>query len=541
MASSEIKIFYSWQSDLPGSQTRYVIQDCIEATVKAMKDTVEIVADRDTKGEFGSPDIAQTIFSKIDECDIFVADVSIINKYHSVDGDGNPNKDIKTSPNPNVLLELGYAAHVLGWENVICIIDTDFGSLEDLPFDIGHRRLTPYSLKVKSKADVKKEVRDIIAATVMNLLEVGKRTKDAFANHIVGGYDLQTQSVIKRLNQINIGNTQAYRLMHQSILSECKTLIEDISSIKLQPHQENLVVGTSEQNERSSIDEKIVTTDGVILTPLPNDWLKKINTSHIVKVKQSDEQDIIKQVKDLLDLNLPEDFFCMGSLYVKVSFIVGQSNEFSGTEEEKIKYDKFEELGYKLSYAQMLDRYVETFSGMYLLPMAICNSSAQVDKDISIMIKIDEETADVVLPTANLFNQEIKGLEGLVYEDGIIKNLLLMSETSDIKYDSDISYDNSDMISQMRKTPMLGIGNSSPRFDSKDYEREIKKYIASPMEGSKSDIEFYIKDLRPKEKKWLGAAILVRPRKDKVIFSYEIKSKYSDGELCGTLECELSH
>lgn len=60
-----------------------------------MKDTVEIVADRDTKREFGSPDITQTIFPKIDECDIFVEDVSIINIYYSIDEDGSPQKILK--------------------------------------------------------------------------------------------------------------------------------------------------------------------------------------------------------------------------------------------------------------------------------------------------------------------------------------------------------------------------------------------------------------------------------------------------------------
>ena len=88
MANSEIKIFYSWQSDLPGGKTRYLIQDSIDAVVNGMKDTIEIIADRDTKGEFGSPDIAQTIFSKIDESDIFIADVSVVNKYFPICEDG---------------------------------------------------------------------------------------------------------------------------------------------------------------------------------------------------------------------------------------------------------------------------------------------------------------------------------------------------------------------------------------------------------------------------------------------------------------------
>lgn len=76
MQDSQIKIFFSWQSDLPANETRSVIQAGIEKAVKLLRDTVKIEADRDTQGESGSPDIAQTIFSKIDDCDIFIADVS---------------------------------------------------------------------------------------------------------------------------------------------------------------------------------------------------------------------------------------------------------------------------------------------------------------------------------------------------------------------------------------------------------------------------------------------------------------------------------
>ena len=134
-----VKIFYSWQSDLPNSETRGFIQSCIDAAAKALRDTVYIEADRDTKGEYGTPDIAETIFSKIDDCDIFVADVSIVNKYESK----NPEDEgVRFTPNPNVLVELGYAATVVGWENIICLFDSDYGVPKDLPFDIDHRRVT---------------------------------------------------------------------------------------------------------------------------------------------------------------------------------------------------------------------------------------------------------------------------------------------------------------------------------------------------------------------------------------------------------------
>lgn len=155
MKNTEIRIFYSWQSDLPNSETRGLIQDSISSAVKMLRDTVEIEADRDTKGEYGSPDIVQTIFSKIDECDIFIADVSIVNKYSSITDEGE-NGNVRYGPNPNVMLELGYAASVVVWENVICILDTDYGSPDDLPFDLAHHRLSPYSLKEKTKKDVKK-------------------------------------------------------------------------------------------------------------------------------------------------------------------------------------------------------------------------------------------------------------------------------------------------------------------------------------------------------------------------------------------------
>jgi len=96
-------IFYSWQSDLPDNTNRHFIQKAIEEAVKSLKkeDVLEVqpVIDRDTRGVPGSPDIADTIFRKIDASQVFVCDISIINK----------GLQSKPTPNPNVLVELGYA------------------------------------------------------------------------------------------------------------------------------------------------------------------------------------------------------------------------------------------------------------------------------------------------------------------------------------------------------------------------------------------------------------------------------------------------
>ncbi|MCB0669221.1 MAG: hypothetical protein KDC80_25535, partial [Saprospiraceae bacterium] len=80
-----IKIFYSWQSDLPNRFNRGFIHSVLEKVTKEIskEESVDINAliDRDTKNVSGAPSIVETIFNKIDNCDIFVGDISIINLF----------------------------------------------------------------------------------------------------------------------------------------------------------------------------------------------------------------------------------------------------------------------------------------------------------------------------------------------------------------------------------------------------------------------------------------------------------------------------
>ena len=157
----ELTIFYSWQSDLPGKDNRYFIQTSIDQAVKNLNNrAISISADRDTSGKIGTPDIVQTIFEKIDEVDIFIADISIIN----IDGIG------KKTPNPNVLLELGYAAKAIGWDRIICVFNTNYGLLENLPFDLKTRRILPYSLRDSDKSQVRNTIAKIIEQTIETLI-----------------------------------------------------------------------------------------------------------------------------------------------------------------------------------------------------------------------------------------------------------------------------------------------------------------------------------------------------------------------------------
>jgi hypothetical protein len=160
-------IFYSWQSDLPNSTNRGFIESCLSLAIKNLSNSkdfhLDLNLDRDTKEELGTPDIVNTIFKKIERAKFFVADISII----------NPSSEDRKTPNPNVLLELGYASKVLGWERIICIFNSDYGTYEDLPFDLKFRRHISYSLNGKEKSEVRKYLAKILTKTIQELYTKG--------------------------------------------------------------------------------------------------------------------------------------------------------------------------------------------------------------------------------------------------------------------------------------------------------------------------------------------------------------------------------
>lgn len=152
----KVTIFYSWQTDLLSRTNRGFIERALEKAIKGVRGKEEIIKDqrpeeagqfdlildRDTQGIAGSPDIVHTIFDKIRNSDIFVADISIINS-HLKPIAGSQIK-YRPTPNPNVLVELGYAACNRGWNNVICVLNTAYGDVEDLPFNIRQKRILKY-------------------------------------------------------------------------------------------------------------------------------------------------------------------------------------------------------------------------------------------------------------------------------------------------------------------------------------------------------------------------------------------------------------
>jgi len=153
-----MKVFWSWQSDHDGKIAHYVIRDALEAAIEKLKLPKDIEEpsdaerranlelDHDTKGETGWTDIADSIFKKIENSVVFVADVTPVGKANK---GGKRSKPIM---NPNVAIELGYAIKALTWSSCLGVMNLAYGKIDDLPFDIHRTRSWPVTYTLKEGA-----------------------------------------------------------------------------------------------------------------------------------------------------------------------------------------------------------------------------------------------------------------------------------------------------------------------------------------------------------------------------------------------------
>ena len=216
-------IFYSWQNDLDKKTHRYFIEDCIKKALNKVENDALIYAnyDRDTKGLNGSPDITSTIFDKIERSVLFVCDISII----------NANFECRKSPNPNVLIELGYAVHKLGWDRVICLFDINSGNIDDLPFDLRQKRITSFNPISKNERN---RVSSIIAENIKNLYVKGKLF-NPLDDYMKGRIDTSILNITKQMSNLVYGSiSMSSGLANVKPLLECSNddLKDRISSAK---------------------------------------------------------------------------------------------------------------------------------------------------------------------------------------------------------------------------------------------------------------------------------------------------------------------
>ena len=502
------KIFYSWQSDLPSNKTRSFIKSCIDEAIDLAQDseTIEAVRDEATLGVTGSPDIVATLFSKIDECDYFVADVSLC---FTEDG-----KKQKRSPNPNVMLELGYAAKILTWNRVLCVANTDFG--DDFPFDFNHNRRIGYSLISNNRDQEKYRVIKRIFSDIRELRKGPPRTKAGLATHLFGTYDLQQRKVTNVIVPLKIDEQESFVLHNQELLKDSVKLVEQITKFEtLDDEQGEQIISSQEHGLKGNGQ---ITADSFIKSEAP------------VRIDVEVERE---RIRKWLNTETNDDFFNCGGLKIRIQ-LLGGHEELIGTDAEKDKYNKLTELFYFLSQLEMRSLFIKTFDGILYIPLAIQNISTVEDTNIRIVVHILE--GEIINPSKELIFEELEGLQGHFCRDedenmgvGIIDELFCPMEDGNIHLDN--SFKNASNQPQMSFLPNGLFGLSDK--DEQDYEDELKEYIA--YSAGSDYYEFTVDSLRPNECIWLNKGILIRDKDKRIKIRYQIHSAHSSGELAGEI------
>lgn len=521
---AKFKIFYSWQSDLPKDKTRDFIRGCIDNAVNLANESETIEASRDeaTKGLTGSPDIVNSIYSKIDECDMFIADVSLCFK-----GDAAKVDKEKHSPNPNVMFELGYAVKTLSWERVICLYNRDFGS--DYPFDINHNRLTSFSLDEEDKKKVRHELTTIIISNIQTLQGQIPRPKAGFSSHIIGSYDFNQKKITPEIIPIDFCNSESFALHNMELLCNARNLLAEIQAIS-----ERMDSIKSEKEKTGNLIPDSNTSQNVqihVQNPIA-DYLTKLDiesgTSAVWKNIEKDKE----LIKRCLDIDVCDSFFDLGKLKQVKSLFPFDRKTNNGSKEEIDKHEKLIELIGILSQYELRKEYLNTFNGMKFIPLVIQNYSLTADTNIRIIVNI--ENGEAVDPSEHLIVQDLDGMQGQLCSDddgGVIPELFILDEDGIVHYnEKQLEHE----VIRSRSPIFTETGFGYPPMTAEDYKSELELFIASTF--GKGYYEFSIQSLRPGECCWLGQGLLMKPVDGSIVLNYRIHSDHSTGELKGTLE-----
>ena len=205
-------VFYSWQSDTSGATNRNLILKALEDATREIPGddsiNVEPVVDRDTQNVAGSPDIGNTILSKIRDADVVVADVTIINPGSS----GG-----RLTPNPNVLVEVGYALAVHSESRLILVNNLAFGRPEDLPFDLRQKLVLNYTSapETSSRSADRRALQSALKRAIGAILkEHGVAARTQYPSRLSISYraEKQTQDLHEYVLEITLENVGTRRI-----------------------------------------------------------------------------------------------------------------------------------------------------------------------------------------------------------------------------------------------------------------------------------------------------------------------------------------
>lgn len=196
-------VFYSWQSDIDPDCNRNFLSNVIKSALKQIRPAHHLEYDEATRGLPGTPDIPKSIFDKIEHCAVGIFDVTCIKKIAGKKG----------LMNPNVAIELGFAAHAVGWDRVILVLNSSFGSTDYLPFHLKHKRFPlVYSFPAKKqrpdREPIQSKLAEYITAALASQHAAVARAKSrlsvecvAFIHHFGQQYNFNVEHLPQELRK----------------------------------------------------------------------------------------------------------------------------------------------------------------------------------------------------------------------------------------------------------------------------------------------------------------------------------------------------
>ena len=130
----KLRIFFSWQveTDLQGFKNKAFLKDCIESAINQIenKGTLKGIHFELIEGlnkTSGNPEVARLMFDQIDNCDIFIGDMTIVQRICSRLEPFRNKKGLyfRYSPNCNVYGEYNRALglHKEFWKQIILLLN----------------------------------------------------------------------------------------------------------------------------------------------------------------------------------------------------------------------------------------------------------------------------------------------------------------------------------------------------------------------------------------------------------------------------------
>lgn len=182
-------IFNCWQSDDPKSRT--IIKSVLAKVQKELKDKgylLNIV--EGASGTIGMPKIDEMLLKNIEECDIFICDLTPVIELKK------KGKQSKAMPNSNVLFETGYAFAKKGTNRIIALARNNRIGLDTLPFDIRQYRLKSFRTN-----DDLKDLSLWVELIIDNILKESKAPVEYEADvvNVGGGQEFKGTAFYKKL------------------------------------------------------------------------------------------------------------------------------------------------------------------------------------------------------------------------------------------------------------------------------------------------------------------------------------------------------